>query len=328
MDALFAQLNWDINARWDAGLGVRWEAFDSANGYFSRDVASTPQFDLVSVPKTSRREVSPKFSVGYQASETWRFAWALGKAYRFPIVEELFSQYSAYNAVSVANPELQPEDGLHQNLMIERQISGGYLRVNVFQESIKDVVESQSETLPGGLTVRTFIPVDEIETVGIEFIANVDDVLIPNLDMRFNLVNTDSEIVKNRPDPSIEGNVYPRMPEWRGNLLLTYNFSSRWNAGCRTGSVSPSPSTFHATVLTRSPFRRSTWITGGGAGAARRLCGGAGRGESASDDARRGEGGRFLWRGIREGLNRVFGSYHPQGRRRSFWKNRSKVRVA
>jgi iron complex outermembrane receptor protein len=73
--------------------------------------------------------------------------------------------------------------------------------------------------------------VDEIETVGIEFIANVDDVLIPNLDMRFNLVNTDSEIVKNRPDPSIEGNVYPRMPEWRGNLLLTYNFSSRWNAG-------------------------------------------------------------------------------------------------
>ena len=231
MDALFAQLNWDINSRWDAGLGVRWEAFDSASGYFSRDVASTPQFDLVAVPKTSRREVSPKFSVGYQPSETWRFAWALGKAYRFPIVEELFSQYSAYNAVSVANPELQPEDGLHQNLMIERQIAGGYLRVNVFQESIKDVVESQSETLPGGLTVRTFIPVDEIETVGIEFIANVDDVLIPNLDMRFNLVNTDAEIVKNRPDPSIEGNVYPRMPEWRGNLLLTYNFSSRWNAG-------------------------------------------------------------------------------------------------
>jgi iron complex outermembrane receptor protein len=231
IDAVFAQLNWEISSRWDAGLGVRWESFESDSGYFSRDVASTPQFDLVSVPKTSRREASPKFSLGYQASENWRFAWALGKAYRFPIVEELFSQYSAYNAVSVANPELQPEDGLHQNLMIEQQIAGGYLRVNVFQESIKDVIESQAETLPGGLTVRTFIPVDEIETRGVEFIANVDDVFIPNLDMRFNVVNTDSEIVKNRPDPSIEGNVYPRMPEWRGNLLLTYNFSARWNAG-------------------------------------------------------------------------------------------------
>lgn len=231
MDALFAQLDWVINAQWDAGFGVRWEEFNSKHGYFSRDVASTPEYDLVAVPKTSQREVSPKFSLGYQATEQWRLAYALGKAYRFPIVEELFSQYSAYNSISVANPELKPEDGVHQNLMIEREITGGYIRVNVFQESIRDVVESQAENLPGGLTVRTFIPVDEIDTRGVEFIANVDDVLINNLSARFNLVNTKSEIVKNRADTSIEGNTYPRMPEWRGNLLLTYYINSNWNAG-------------------------------------------------------------------------------------------------
>jgi len=231
MNALFAQLNWDINTQWSTGLGIRWEEFQSDNGYFSRDIASTPEFDLIAVPKSSRREASPKFSVGYQANDNWRFAYALGKAYRFPIVEELFSQYSAYNAISVANPELQPEDGLHQNVMLERQMMGGYIRVNIFQESIKDVVESQSENLPGGLSVRTFIPVDEIDTRGIEFIANLDDLFIDNLDMRFNLVRTDSEIVKNRPDPSIEGNAYPRMPELRGNLLLTYHISSNWDAG-------------------------------------------------------------------------------------------------
>jgi iron complex outermembrane receptor protein len=45
------------------------------------------------------------------------------------------------------------------------------------------------------------------------------------------LVNTKSEIVKNRPDASIEGNTYPRMPEWRANLLLTYFLNSNWNAG-------------------------------------------------------------------------------------------------
>ena len=231
MDALFAQLNWTINTQWDAGVGVRWEEFTSNNGYFSRDVASTPEFDLAAVPKTSQREVSPKFSLGYQATEQWRLSYALGKAYRFPIVEELFSQYSAYNAISVANPELKPEDGIHQNLMIEREIAAGYLRVNVFQESVRDVVESQSENLPGGLTVRTFIPVDEIDTRGVEFIANVDDLLINNLSARFNVVNTKSEIVKNRADVSIEGNTYPRMPEWRSNLLLTYYINSNWNAG-------------------------------------------------------------------------------------------------
>jgi iron complex outermembrane receptor protein len=54
---------------------------------------------------------------------------------------------------------------------------------------------------------------------------------IDNLDVRFNVVYTDSEIVKNAPNPSIEGNVYPRMPEWRGNLLATYNISNNWNVG-------------------------------------------------------------------------------------------------
>ncbi|MCP5329963.1 MAG: TonB-dependent receptor [Pseudomonadales bacterium] len=231
LDGLFAQLNWAISPAWDMGLGMRWESFRSDNGYYAADKAVTPEYDLVAVPTTSRKELSPKFSLAYQASPQWRFAYAFGKAYRFPIVEELFSQYSAYNAISVANPELRPEAGRHHNFMMERQIDGGVLRVNLFQETIEDVVESQSENLPGGLSVRTFIPIDETRTRGVEFIANVDDLFIEGLDTRFNVVYTSSEIVSNQADPSIEGNVYPRMPEWRGNLLLTYHLSAQWDAG-------------------------------------------------------------------------------------------------
>ncbi|MDX1491053.1 MAG: TonB-dependent receptor [Pseudohongiellaceae bacterium] len=231
IDAIFAQFNWQLNEKWDLGLGLRHESFESDNGYFSDDDNTTPEFDLINVPKVSESNTSPKFSVAYQANSDWSFAYAVGKAYRFPIVEELFSQYSAYNSVSVANPDLKPENGLHHNFMIERAIDNGVVRVNVFQESVKDVIESQSESLPGGLSVRTFVPVDEIETSGIEFIANVDDALLADLDIRFNVAFTDSEIVKNQPDPSIEGNVYPRMPKWRGNLLATYHISQEWDAG-------------------------------------------------------------------------------------------------
>lgn len=231
LNGVFAQMDWSINPQWDMGLGIRWEAFESDNGYYSKDLPSTAFFDLISVPSTSRKEFSPKFSLAYTPNEQWRFAYALGKAYRFPIVEELFSQYSAYNAISVANPELQPEDGLHHNVMLERQIAGGVLRVNLFQETIKDVVEAQAENLPGGLSVRTFIPIDETKTQGVEFIANVDDVLVSGLDLRFNAVYTDAEIVKNKADPSIEGNRYPRMPKWRGNVLLIYHVSVKWDAG-------------------------------------------------------------------------------------------------
>ncbi|MEX2130374.1 MAG: TonB-dependent receptor [Pseudohongiellaceae bacterium] len=229
--AIFAQLNWVLDEQWEMSLGGRYESFESRDGYFSRDLAATPQYDLVEVPGDSNRKFSPKFSLGYQLNDQWRLGYALGRAYRFPIVEELFSQYQAYNAVSVANPALHPENGLHHNLMIDRQIPGGTLRVNLFQESIEDVIESQSDTLPGGLTVRTFVPVDEIETRGVEFIVNADDLLLSNLDVRFNMAYTDSEIVRNRPDPSIEGNVYPRMPKWRSNLLATYHLSNQWDAG-------------------------------------------------------------------------------------------------
>ncbi|MEX0619212.1 MAG: TonB-dependent receptor [Pseudohongiellaceae bacterium] len=229
--AVFAQANWDVSDRWDMGFGARWESFESSGGYYSDDNSSTAAFDLVTVPTTSAREISPKFSLAYQPTIDWRFAYSFGRAYRFPIVEELFSQYEAYNTISIANPELRPEAGVHHNMMIERAIPGGYVRVNLFQEIIDNVIESQAESLPGGLSVRTFIPLDEVATHGAELVVNSDDAFVSGLDVRFNLVYTGSEIVRNKPNPAIEGNVYPRMPEWRGNLLATYHLNNNWDAG-------------------------------------------------------------------------------------------------
>lgn len=228
--ALFAQLNWVLNSRWDLSLGGRFEHWQSRNGYYSADEASTPAFELRRLPARSDEHFSPKFSLGYHPAEQWTLRYSLAKAYRFPIVEELFSQYQAFNAVNEANPELKPEEGLHHNLMLERSLARGYLRLNLFQESIENVIESQAATLPGGSSLRTFIPVDEVEVRGIELVANVVDVL-PKLDLRINLANTHAQIIKNRIDPTIEGNTFPRMPKWRGNLLATYHVSDKWNLG-------------------------------------------------------------------------------------------------
>lgn len=229
--AAFAQFEWQLGEQWDTAFGLRYEDFQSKSGYYDDDDPATPDFDLTRIPARSEDKFSPKFSLGFTPNDSWQFRYSAAQAYRFPIVEELFSQFEAYNAVSVSNPGLKPENGRHQNLMIERAIDGGLVRVNYFYESVKDVIEAQSTILDGGTSLRTFIPIGEIQTNGLEFITNVDSFLIPNLDVRFNLVYTDSEIVKNAPDPSIEGNVYPRMPEWRGNLLATYNISNNWNVG-------------------------------------------------------------------------------------------------
>lgn len=230
VNALFAQMNWNISQRWDLALGGRYESWKSRGGYYSEDDPGTSVFDLRKVPGRSGDEFSPKLSLGYQPANQWMLRYSLAKAYRFPIVEELFSQYQVFNAINEANPELKPEKGLHHNLMVERSLASGYLRVSLFQENIKDVIEAQSTVLPGGISVRTFIPIDEVETWGVEFVANIVDAR-PNLDLRFNAAWTDATIRENNANPLLEGKVYPRMPEWRANLLATYHLSEDWTLG-------------------------------------------------------------------------------------------------
>ncbi|MFM8355216.1 MAG: TonB-dependent receptor, partial [Gammaproteobacteria bacterium] len=230
LSAAFLQGTWTINPRWDTTLGVRHERFESRNGFYSADVPATPELDQVSTRDAQDATWSPKFSIGYRPRDLWQVRYSVARAYRFPIVEELFSQYQAYNAVSLSNPDLAPENALSHNVMIDREIDGGYLRLNVYQDDIDDVIESQGTTLPGGISIRTFVPIDQVRTRGIELVANKAGFLSDRLDIRFNVAWTDSEITENSADPSIEQNEYPRMPDWRSNLLATFRINDRVSA--------------------------------------------------------------------------------------------------
>ncbi len=90
------------------------------------------------------------------------------------------------------------------------------------------MIESQTDILPGGTSVRTFVPVDRVDTRGADFTANLEGLWHPRLDLRFNLTYTHAEIARNTPDPSIEGNRFPRMPRWRGNLIASYGLTRAW----------------------------------------------------------------------------------------------------
>jgi iron complex outermembrane receptor protein len=76
-----------------------------------------------------------------------------------------------------------------------------------------------------------------VETDGVELILNRYGVLVPELDIRFNLAYTKSIITDNSTaeanspagTKSFEGNEYPRMPRWRGNLMATYHATDRWD---------------------------------------------------------------------------------------------------
>jgi iron complex outermembrane receptor protein len=230
LSAFFMQLNWDISEQWDMSLGGRLESWNSRDGYYWADDTATPESVLVynAVPGQTQDKFSPKFALGYKPLDNWVVRYSLAKAYRFPITEELFSRYQAFNQSTEADPTLQPEDGVHQNLLIERSLDDGYIRLNLFHETIKDVIENQTNSIT---SVTTFFPIDEVETLGIEWILNAQNFIVEKFDVRFNLAYMNSEIVKNSANPELEGKEPPRMPEWRGNLLATYHFTDAWDIG-------------------------------------------------------------------------------------------------
>ena len=235
LNALFLQANWDMAPRWDLSLGLRYEQFQSRDGYYSEQGPDNGALELVAAPNSDEYKSSPKLSVGYRPADSWLVRYSVARAYRFPIVEELYRQYQAYNRINEANPDLQAERGLHHNLMIDKTIEGGYLRVNLFQDTVDHAIESQSTTIVGGandgVSVSTFVPLDASRVRGVEFIANQYGFLLPLLDVRFNVTYTQAEITENASNSEWNGNVYPRMPKWRANLLATYHLTDDWNLG-------------------------------------------------------------------------------------------------
>lgn len=223
IDAAFVQLQWNLGHALDLGLGARYEAWQSRGGFHGS--ADSGPLERVLLPTRSSAKVSPKFTLGWIPADAWSLRYSAAQAYRFPIVEELFSQYQAFNAVNTANPGLAPEHGMHHNLALEHTLDNGLLALNFYQETVQDVIEAQALLLPGGVSLRTFLPVSEVSTRGIEFVANIDNLLIPGLDLRFNVAWTRALIVSNATDPTLVGKQFPRMPPWRANLLLNYQLT-------------------------------------------------------------------------------------------------------
>jgi iron complex outermembrane receptor protein len=227
--AVFAQWGLQITPAWDLALGARYEDWITKNGINYN--YSTKNLDLAT---RSEKGFSPKFSIGYIPAKNWKTRYSIGSAYRFPIVEELYHNEVKTNGTIIANNKLQPEKGLHQNMMFERYIHNGFMRVNLFHEKVKNVIFNQSVDA-GGSTVSTFLPIDEVTTQGLEYIYQQDRLFESNIDARFNVTLLDSKIIKNSSDTSVVGNEMPRMPKWRANLFLTCHVNQDWatSAGIR-----------------------------------------------------------------------------------------------
>ena len=223
--ALYAQWGIGLSAKWDLSLGIRYEDWESSGGYFGNQSDAADQHI-----DRDENGASPKFSLAYFLDESITIRYSTARAIRFPIIEELYRNESSGVRQFAGNALLDPEDGLHHNLSIEKLTSNGSISLNFYKETIDNVIFNFTE-ITNNTNIATALPVDEVETEGVEFIYNSREFLNPNLSLRFNVNYADAEITRNVLNPSIEGNEFPRMPKWRANALFNYSFTKNLNIG-------------------------------------------------------------------------------------------------
>ena len=218
MQALYVQGGVQLSEHWRVVGGVRQEWWDASDGYL-QNVRS-----IAFYPSRSQSESSPKLSLDFQPSSEWKATLNLAKAYRFPLVPELFQGRINAGSIDRNNPDLKPEDALATELSLTRFTEGGQMRFTLFRDEVSDAIFNLLDT---DRNLRLFLNIDEVETKGFEFVYDKRSFLHERIDLRFNASYTDSVIEENSANVAYVGNKFPRIPDWRINLFSTYRITER-----------------------------------------------------------------------------------------------------
>lgn len=232
--ALYAQDKWQIDPAWALTLGGRAEHWEADNGRNQTTISGVLQ--TANYADKSETRFSPKLSLSFEPQPAWGFRAALGQAYRFPTVSELFQplQNGAVSRFVQSNPDLKPEEVVAGELTAERRFANGLIRASLFHENKYDALISQ--TLANGSAIPfdtgtctraagcSFVQnVDHIRTRGMELATQWQDVLVQGLDLQASVTLTEAEILRNEAAPATEGNKPPRIPRSMVKAVATYH---------------------------------------------------------------------------------------------------------
>lgn len=218
--ALFAQDAWRLDARWKLTAGLRyerWRAFDGARAttLSAQDYAGRKQSAW-----------SPKAALAWQASPDLLLRAALGRAWRFPTVSELFQGSLSGSTLVNNDPSLRPEKDLSKELSAEWQVAPGTVRTSLFEDDVRDTLFSQtnSTVLPNVTNIEN---IDRVRSRGAELAYIGENLFVSGLDLDASLGYTRAIILANGKAPETVGNKFYRIPLWRANLAATYRVDQR-----------------------------------------------------------------------------------------------------
>ena len=234
--AVYLQDEWRFLPRWMLVLGGREEFWWAYGG---ENATATSAFNYSA---RSANSFSPKVSVAVQATDRLNVRLSTGLAYRYPTVTELFQQVTATESgtsVIVNDPNLLPERDLAFDLTAQYAIDQGTLRASLFDSELHNALFAQTDTTvtPNVTEVEN---IDKARIYGAEVAVVLQNVFVTGLGLEGGVTYASAHTLKDTQNPSIDGKVFPRIPEWRVRGVITYQPVEDWTFafGLRYASAS------------------------------------------------------------------------------------------
>ncbi len=204
---LFIQDAWSITEQWSIVGGARFDHHDT--------------YDW---------QTSPRLYTVFHLNERLTLKGGVGRGFKAPSLTQLSPDYQVVAAggrfTVFGNPNLKPEIGTTYEVSADYAGEGWSARLGVFQNDLKDLVETQCVRLCGirGREVRVYGNVAEARIRGLELGGDVD--LPANLNLSANYTRLETE---NRQT----GKALLERPESRANATLRWRPTERLSAQLR-----------------------------------------------------------------------------------------------
>lgn len=207
--------------------GLRYDRWANNGGHYTKAGASTIDYD-----DQVENQISPKLSLLYKAPKEINLRTSVGQAFRGPSPSELYRSFVVRTTYNIANPELTPETIVSWDLSADHMFgSTTFAQVAYFVNHMEDLIYSRNysddeinafntENGTSYADIWTSENVGEARSQGIEL--SLRHKIIDNLHLNTNYTYTDTEILDNPADKTMEGKEFIDSPRHMFNLNLDY----------------------------------------------------------------------------------------------------------
>ena len=221
---------------WFFNVGARVDRWKNSRGFSDR-IPVTGLPSLNDFPDRSETAFSPRISVMKRFDHGVSMSASAYRAFRAPILNELYRNFRVGNVVTNANAALKAErlTGGDAGIGVERFNGRLFLRSNFFWSEIADSVANVTLSTTPALITRQRQNLGTIRARGIEVSA------VSKFDKHWEISSeyllTDSTVLRFPANRSLEGLLVPQVPQHQFNFQVSYT-NSAWLVGTQGRFIS------------------------------------------------------------------------------------------